>query len=125
MRSSLIFGAVFGDARIRRGVANGARAHRLDQYAQPSAEVRYCAEPGTLQVDVSLEGDGLANWVGRFPIVGADGGNAMTRLVKVSMWELTDQELDDQAAQCEATAPDDAAEFRRVKASQQTIPRNR
>jgi hypothetical protein len=46
----------------------------------------------------------------------------MARLVKVTMWELTDQELDDQAAQCEATAPDDAAEFRRVKAWRQDHP---
>ena len=38
------------------------------------------------------------------------------RLVKVSAWELTDQELDDVAAECSTTEPEYAAELRRLKA---------
>jgi len=37
------------------------------------------------------------------------------RLVKVGVWELTDQELDELAAEREATEPDYAAELRRLK----------
>jgi hypothetical protein len=37
------------------------------------------------------------------------------RLVKVSVWELTDQKLDDLAAECATTEPDYAAELRRFK----------
>jgi hypothetical protein len=37
------------------------------------------------------------------------------RLVKVSVWQLTDQELDDLAAQCEVAEPEHAAESRGVK----------
>ena len=43
------------------------------------------------------------------------------RLVNVSMWELTDQELD-LAAQCEATEPEQAAELQRVKALRREHP---
>jgi hypothetical protein len=38
------------------------------------------------------------------------------RLVKVSVWQLTDQELDDVVAGCSATEPEYAAELRRLKA---------
>ena len=39
----------------------------------------------------------------------------MPRLVKVSLWQLTDQELDDLAAAADATDPDRAAELRLLK----------
>jgi hypothetical protein len=38
------------------------------------------------------------------------------RLVNVSAWELTDQELDDLAADLEGTEPDYASELRHMKA---------
>jgi hypothetical protein len=44
------------------------------------------------------------------------------RLVKVSFWQLTDQELDEQAIQCEATEPDYAADLRRLKAWRRDHP---
>ena len=44
------------------------------------------------------------------------------RLVKVSVWELTDQELDDLAAESSTTEPDYAAELRRVKAWRRDHP---
>ena len=39
----------------------------------------------------------------------------MPRLVKVSVWQLTDQELDDLAAAADATDPARAAELRHLK----------
>ena len=44
------------------------------------------------------------------------------RLVKVTIRQLTDQELDELAAQCEATEPYHAAELRHVKAWRQEHP---
>jgi hypothetical protein len=42
-------------------------------------------------------------------------GTVMPRLVKVSMWELTDQEREDAAAAADATDPGRAATFRNLK----------
>jgi hypothetical protein len=39
----------------------------------------------------------------------------MPRLVKVSMWDLTDQEREDAAAAAEATDPERAARLRNLK----------
>jgi hypothetical protein len=44
------------------------------------------------------------------------------RLVRVSAWELSDQELDDVAAECSTTEPDYAAELRWLKAWRRDNP---
>ena len=44
------------------------------------------------------------------------------RLVKVSLWELTDQEPDELTLQCEATEPGYAAELRRLEAWRREHP---
>ena len=44
------------------------------------------------------------------------------RLVKVSVWQLTDQELDDVVAECSTTEPEYAAELRRLKAWRRDNP---
>ena len=46
----------------------------------------------------------------------------MPRLVKVSLWQLTDQELDDLAAECSATEPEYSEELRRLKAWRREHP---
>ena len=44
------------------------------------------------------------------------------RFVKVSVWQLSDQELDDVVAECSTTEPEYAAELRRLKAWRRDNP---